>query len=382
MFIRIDIGKSARRREKECVILLKNKMDQKLKAKKSLGQHFLHSKSALAKIIEASKISRGNLVLEIGPGTGILTEALLDAGAKVLAIEKDDRAFMLLSEKFATQIKNGDLILEGGDVLELGSDSKSGLDLELESESGFVPALSLELGSDKKTFQVDTIILEDIGKLKMVGSKKGSDEQILEYMRETNPNNSESKKNQISNLLKEKEYKLVANIPYYITGAILRKFLEYGPRPTDMVILVQKEVAERVVARDGKESILSMSVKVFGTPSIYATIPKGAFVPVPSVDSAILVINDISADFFEELGTSDAISRENNVLIPNKIQEFFEILRAGFAHKRKILKSNLQSVCDIEKIEKAWNKQGLKTNIRAEDLKKEWWRGLFESLNQ
>ena len=256
-------------------------------AKKSLGQHFLNSPAALAQIVGAGDLVAGETVLEIGPGTGILTDALLKAGSRVIAIEKDDRAIDLLRSKFAQAIAAGTLVLHHGDALEMDRAS-----------------LGLSGGS----------------------------------------------------------YKLIANIPYYITGQILETFLEHAPRPSKMVLLVQKEVAERIVARDGKESILSISVKAFGTPRIVAKVPRGAFVPPPTVDSAILEISGISDSHFSQ----------NNL----EIRRFFEIVKAGFAHKRKILKSNLSGLISEPKIAEIWPTIGLDEKVRAEDLVPRQWFGL------
>jgi len=253
-------------------------------AKKSLGQHFLHSPSALAKIIEAATLKKEEVVLEIGPGTGILTKALLDTGVKVIAVEKDDRAHELLRQRFATEIASGSFILHSADILE----------------------------TDRSAFG-----------------------------------------------LKDGEYAVVANIPYYITGAILESFLEHEPRPNRMVLLVQKEVADRIVAADGKESILSISVKAFGTPRSVAKVPRGAFVPPPNVDSAILAISDISDARFRVKGL--------------KIRAFFDMVKAGFAHKRKYLKKNLETVSDKAELDSIWQMNGLDEKIRAEDLGLEDW---------
>jgi len=159
--------------------------------------------------------------------------------------------------------------------------------------------------------------------------------------------------------LEERKYAVVANIPYYITGMILQSFLEYSPRPDRMILLVQKEVAERIVARDDKESLLSISVKAFGTPSIIAKVPPGAFTPPPTVDSAIMAIRDISDRHFSEKNVD--------------IQRFFEIVRAGFAHKRKVLIRNLETVIEPARLKEIWTKQNLDLKVRAEDLKLEQW---------
>ncbi len=159
------------------------------------------------------------------------------------------------------------------------------------------------------------------------------------------------------------EYKLVANIPYYITGLIIRKFLTSEKQPEKMVLLVQKEVAERIIARDKKESLLSISVKAYGTPTYIKTVKAGSFTPAPKVDSAILLIGNISRDFFK------GISEER----------FFEILHAGFAHKRKQLFSNLKSVFEETKLKEKMKMLGIPENIRAEDMPLENWKKLSEN---
>lgn len=121
-------------------------------------------------------------------------------------------------------------------------------------------------------------------------------------------------------------YHLVANIPYYLTGEIFRMFLEAEHQPSAMTLLVQKEVADRIVARDKKESILSLSVKAYGTPKREFLVPRGAFNPAPNVDSAVLTIRDIS---------------RKNFASANEEKRFFELLHAGFAHKRKFMRKNL-----------------------------------------
>lgn len=277
----------------------------KLQAKKSLGQHFLNSKHVLEQIIRAGQLKKGELVLEIGPGTGILTQALLKEGISVVAVEKDVRAIEVLQEKFAPEIKSGQLKLISGDIL------------------------------DNSIF------------------------------------NTSPKSTNLTSSILNQPFSLIANIPYYITGAILEKFLEHGPRPERMVLLVQKEVAERIVARDGKESVLSVSVKVFGTPRIVANVPRGAFTPPPTVDSAILEISNISDDSFQQ--TSKQKDRKDV-----DITRFFSIVRAGFAHKRKFLIRNLETVLGKEILEKKWQKLKLDSKVRAEDLELGKWVEIAE----
>ncbi len=161
-------------------------------------------------------------------------------------------------------------------------------------------------------------------------------------------------------------YKVIANIPYNITGAILKKFLtEKNPsgialrasQPSLMVLMVQHEVAKRIIANDKKESILSISVKAYGKPKMILKVPARYFSPAPKVDSAIISIKDIS----------------RKVFIENKLDEnkFWELIHAGFAHKRKKLTSNLKKYISLTSVKELGNK-------RAEDLNLLEWISLLK----
>ena len=184
--------------------------------------------------------------------------------------------------------------------------------------------------------------------------------------------------------LKAKTYKLIANIPYNITGAILKKFLIEKNQPQLMVLMVQKEIAERIIARDprhggagGKESILSISVKAYGEPKIIMKVPARYFSPAPKVDSAIISIKNISREVFnsplEEYplgggGNASTPSRKRATPQEGKVNEklFWEIVHAGFAHKRKKLSSNLKKYIGKASVDSLGNK-------RAEELTlKDW----------
>jgi 16S rRNA (adenine1518-N6/adenine1519-N6)-dimethyltransferase len=166
----------------------------------------------------------------------------------------------------------------------------------------------------------------------------------------------------ISKVLKEREpFVLVGNIPYYITGALFKKFLSGAHQPVRLVFLIQKEVAERI-ARDRKESILSLSVKAYGTPRYLGKVPAGAFAPPPEVNSAILAVEDISRKNF-----ANAAHEER----------FFELVRAGFAHKRKLLASNLKQNLG-ENYSDILKKAGIDEDVRAEDVPLEKWLALAE----
>lgn len=251
--------------------------------KKSLGQNFLTSIPARIAIVNAGKLSKDDVVLEIGPGKGFLTKGILETGAKVVALEKDRELLPILSEIFASEIKGGQLMVTEGDAL-------------LFEPSTFHPLLST--------------------------------------------------------------YKLIANIPYYITGAILSRYLSSLHQPTHMVVLVQKEVAERVVARDGKESILSLSVKVYGDPKLVYRVNRGSFNPIPSVDSAVLSIENISRKNFKD--------EEHE-------EKFFKVIKAGFSHKRKFLLSNLKEKLGEIHWQEIFIKNNLSEKVRAEDVHLSTW---------
>ena len=160
--------------------------------------------------------------------------------------------------------------------------------------------------------------------------------------------------------LRAGKYKLVANIPYYITGLIFRKFLTTPTQPQKIVLLVQKEVAERIVARNKKESLLSVGVKVYGTPIYIKTVKAGAFTPAPKVDSAILSISAISRQYFTDISE----------------EKFFEVLHAGFAHKRKQISGNLEPIFGKQELLKRLQAVKISEKARAEDLTLENWLSL------
>lgn len=251
-------------------------------AKKSLGQNFLHAPHVVGAMVHAARIMKGDIVLEVGPGKGVLTAGLLETGARVIAVEKDDRAIPFLQEKFASEIANGKLKIIHGDILDL-----SPLELGIESE----------------------------------------------------------------------KYSIVANIPYYISGEFLRKFLESKTQPTRIVVMLQKELAKRIV--DEKKSILSLSIKVYGEPKYITSVPRKFFRPIPNVDSAVLCIENISKKFF----------------LDNQIDEkvFFERVKAGFSHKRKVLIRNLESVIAPKTLKALWEGEKWSVHTRAEELSLEQW---------
>ena len=279
-----------------------------------MGQNFLKSEPALRTMCSAGEIKSDDVILEIGPGKGALTTKLLKEADKVIAIEKDRELFEFLKEKFSNEIKNGKLGLINDDILKINL-----RELFLNFLNGLAPR----------------------------------------------PPSSEDLK-KIPKIARE-DYKVISNIPYNITGAIFKKFLSSDIQPERMVLLVQKEVAERIVARDGKESILSLSVRAYGTPKYIMKVHKRFFSPSPKVDSAIVAINNISKNNFR---TNE---EENN---------FFDVVRAGFAHKRKVLRKNLEILQkNPGQIVNIFEKLKINPKARAEDIKFEIWLEISRHLS-
>lgn len=167
-------------------------------------------------------------------------------------------------------------------------------------------------------------------------------------------------------------YKVIANIPYYITSPIIRLFLESetpclpaGRRLSEMILMVQKEVAERIAEKPGKMSILAVSVQYYADAEILFHVPRESFFPVPEVDSAVIKI--IPKNKFEEKTT----------------QNFFKVVRAGFPAKRKTLVNNLANTFHLEKkdVEEKLKTLGFNPNVRAQELSVEDWKKLAALLS-
>jgi 16S rRNA (adenine1518-N6/adenine1519-N6)-dimethyltransferase len=163
-------------------------------------------------------------------------------------------------------------------------------------------------------------------------------------------------------LVSEAGYLVVANIPYYITSAIIRHLLENDPKPRRIVLTIQKEVADRICAGPGGMSLLALSVQVYGKPRIAARIPAGAFFPPPKVDSAVLCV-----DIYE----APKIQTE-------LLDTFFKLIKAGFSQKRKTLRNSLSSGLHIPaaEAEDLLSKANIDPMRRAETLSVEEWQAL------
>jgi 16S rRNA (adenine1518-N6/adenine1519-N6)-dimethyltransferase len=164
----------------------------------------------------------------------------------------------------------------------------------------------------------------------------------------------------ISEIVEQENYLVVANIPYYITSAIMRHLMENSPRPKRIVLTMQKEVAERVCSKPGDMSLLALSVQVYGAPEIAARIPAGAFYPAPKVDSAVLKVNLYAEP-----------------LIPlEQINTFFRLTKAGFSQKRKTLRNALSGGLAIPaaSAEALLKASGIDPMRRAETLSIPEWK--------
>ncbi len=252
-----------------------------IKPSKSLGQNFLIDKNILDKIILASNLSKKDIVLEIGPGIGTLTQELAKLAGKVIAIEKDHDMVNILAETLK-DFHNIHII--EGDALTL----------------------------DPKPYTLYP------------------------------------------------KYKLIANIPYYLTSHLIRTFLECENPPQEIILLIQKEVAQRICAKPPFMNLLAVSVQFYATPEIISYVSKNCFLPAPKVDSAIISIKDIGSRI--------------------ESSEFFKIVKAGFSHPRKQLANNFCSALKMErKAVDAWLlKNNIKPNQRAETLSIEDWKNLAQ----
>jgi len=159
-------------------------------------------------------------------------------------------------------------------------------------------------------------------------------------------------------------YKLVANIPYYLTSPLIRKFLELQNPPQEIILMIQKEVAQRICAKPPKMSLLAVSVQFYADPKIISYVSKSCFLPAPKIDSAIIKI-------------TPHFTRES----PAFAEKFFSVVKAGFSHPRKQLAGNLSKELKLEKTQaENWLlKNNLKPSQRAETLSIEDWVNLTKT---
>jgi len=268
---------------------------------RSKGQNFLINEKIYDDIIKAADLQTNDYVLEVGQGLGFLTAKLAQKVQKVMAVELDDKL---------------------ADYLQVAVDSQDVNNVE--------------------------IINQDILKFNW-----------LEYW------SREAKLRQGSLKGKSLSYKIVANMPYNITSIFLRLFLSQEPRPETLVLMLQKEVAERIVAEPPEMSILAISIQYYANAEIVRIVKAGNFWPEPKVDSAIIKINLKSHKYDGE-----------------EDKKFFRLVRIGFSAKRKMLKNNLAAGLKVKpvQIDKAFQTVGLSSQVRAEVLSLEDWQKLFAAL--
>jgi len=254
----------------------------KIKPIKRFGQNLLIDKRVIKKVIRTANLQSKDIVLEIGPGTGALTQEIAKTAKKVIAVEKDPRMCEALKENL-------------------------------------------------KDFKNIEIINQD----------------ILNYPLPTT------------------NYKLITNLPFYITAPVIRKFLESKNPPKEMILIIQKEVAQRICAKPPIMNILALSVQFYAKPKIILYVSKKSFYPQPKIDAAIIKI----------------IPCAKPSLAQNR-DKFFRIVKAGFAHPRKQLVNNLTNGVKLNK--KEVNDLLLKNNIkpsqRAETLTINNWIQLTKVL--
>jgi len=258
-------------------------------AKKGLGQNFLIDENAFDMIIGAADLKTSDNIIEVGPGTGFLTERLIEKSKHVIAVEYDRDMVDLLNGRF------------------------------------------------KKAKNL-TIILSDILKFKIQDSR-----------------------------FKIQKYKVVANIPYYITSPLIKHFLQSECPPSVMILLVQKEVAEKVCGITGK-SLITIETQLFGKPEIVGIVPSSSFYPAPKIDSAILKI----------------VVFRKPLVAEDRLDDFMRLVKHGYSQKRKKLNNTLGAGLHIKPSEMSEILKGADINpdLRPENLEIEDWKRLLEVLTK
>lgn len=262
--------------------------DLDLRPSKALGQHFLHDQKIVHRIAELAGLGHGDLVVEIGPGLGVLTRALAARAGRVIAIELDARLAEYLRRQFA------------------------GTNVE---------------------------IVHD-------------DALAVDY----------------AELTGGQPYQVVANLPYSVATAIIERLLAGEHPPARLVVMVQREVAERLAARPPDMALLSVAAQFYATPRIAFRIGTGAFVPPPKVESAVIVL---------ERRAETPLPREEHA-------PFFQMVRAGFAQRRKQLANALAAGLGLPKqtVEAALVAAGIDPGRRAETLSLEEWVNVYQALRK
>lgn len=276
-----------------------------LRPRKGLGQHFLVDREILGRIVEAADVAPDDVVVEIGPGLGVLTGALAARAGRVVAVEIDPAMAEILTTTLGDR-RNLEIVVD--DILRRPAADFAGLDAMRPHDSDDLPAPA-------------------VGEWRV-----------------------------------EPRFKVVANLPYYITSAVLRHVLEAPVKPARAVVMVQDEVAERMLAAPGRMSILGVAVQLFARPSLICRVPALAFVPPPSVGSAVvrLDVHPAPPVPVDDLGA------------------FFAVVRAGFGQKRKQLRNSIAAGLDLSTADAAaaLDAAGIDPRRRAETVTLAEWSAL------
>jgi 16S rRNA (adenine1518-N6/adenine1519-N6)-dimethyltransferase len=288
-----------------------------LRPSKGLGQNFLVNQTVLNRIVAAAELTPDDVVLEIGAGLGTMTERLARDAGHVVAVELDERLIPVL-ESVLADFDNVTLIQ--GDILTLN------------------PA----------------IIISSVTN------------QLLVSNLQSPISNLQSPTSNLQSPTSNPQYKVVANLPYYITSAVLRHLLEADLKPQRLVVTVQREVAERIVAAPGQMSLLAVSVQTYGRPQLLFRIKPGSFYPSPGVESAVVRV-DVHATPPVPAGDTDA---------------FFRVVRAGFSQRRKQLHNTLAAGLRRSSQEVAARLQeaGIDPRRRAQTLSLEEWARVTRAM--
>lgn len=303
-----------------------------IKPSEKFGQNFLLDEIVLEDMVDAAGVHEDDTVIEIGPGIGNLTERLAKRAKHVIAIEKDVRMEPLLSA-LRKKYKNFEFFLGDGLTFDYSS--------VIASKPQRMPRSNLSHASE-------------------IASSLQSDATVA-------PRNDKKRlENTTTKELVRPSYRIAANIPYYITGKLVQLFLRLEPKPKSITLLVQKEVAQNIIAKPGSLGLLALSVQLYGIPRIVCTVPARSFYPAPKVDSAVVHI-DIP---------------EQSPFIVEDEQQLFKLLKACFMGKRKQIHNTLKNNLHIpeEVIARALAECNIPPSARPQQLTIPDWIALEKTL--
>jgi 16S rRNA (adenine1518-N6/adenine1519-N6)-dimethyltransferase len=313
---------------------------QKFKSKKSMGQNFMEDGETLERIVRLAGLSGDSLVVEVGPGTGALTRKIMASGARVRAVEKDDRLFACLHRTLA---RHGDL----GDGLAVEDADADGDGDEDESEESIEEAPRIIQSADGKL----EILHDDVLKVDLAGFASGFDTGRDAKGTEAKPT-------------------IMANLPYNITRDFLRKALPLGDAYTSLVLMLQHEAAVRLVqSTPGSPDWRAMNVIVqfYSTPSYLFRVDRRLYVPRPKVDGAVV-----------EFALKSSSARPS---VPSEA-DFVSLVKRGHLQRRKVLTNSLRPLLEGDEIRECLVSVGLSPESRAQELGLEHWVALSWAVHE